>query len=196
MRKAVVLIGPNGGGKGTQIEYLREHGFTEVCMSKILEEKAQNDQVFAEMTVLTKQSGQLVPFEMTMGALDEHLHTILEGTDLAIDGVPRDRQQAQWLLNWLAYREYKVVFINIDNLTAEQCEQRMQQRVIQMRERGEMPRQDDENPEARKRRLAKYFANLGGILNYLEDAHQRVVKVDGTMEPQKIAEFIGTNLPA
>ena len=111
----VVLLGPQGSGKGTQAKILvEEFGFYYFEMGSFLRDLAKTDPVIYEYQ---NKKGKLVPDDMFFFAMKELLKgKVNEKNNLLLDGFPRSINQYEALKNWLDEFDVKlnlVIFIDI-----------------------------------------------------------------------------------
>ncbi|MDP3985353.1 MAG: nucleoside monophosphate kinase [bacterium] len=94
MNYRIVLIGPQGSGKGTQAELLSIHlGIPTITMGEILREAAKGDTEQARVLDQSLRAGELVPHEITIGFLKERLKKEDTKSGFILDGFPRAAQQ-------------------------------------------------------------------------------------------------------
>lgn len=90
----VIILGPQGSGKGTQAQKLAEqYGYTIIGMGQLLRQRAEVPDEFGQQIRTTLAQGNLVSDEALATVLREGLSKIPVGTPLIYDGVPRDRGQ-------------------------------------------------------------------------------------------------------
>lgn len=185
MHIAVALIAPQGGGKTTQILALKQNGYNPVTMSKGLDWAQANLPEFHDVAAC-RDRGELVPFGKTVRALESFLeHEQLLGKQIVFDGFPRSVDQAAWLKLWAERNEYCLRYVLLDNLDIDRCLERIDRRIKDMIDHGDVPRADDLDPIARRRRLQIYFENLPTLRKFMEST-ELLITVDGSLSPTEV----------
>ena len=102
MRKALVLFGPPGSGKGTQSKFLvASFGIPQISTGDMLRDHiARRDQI-GKSVQARMESGALVPDELVNPMVRERLSQPDCVNGCILDGYPRTRQQAEVLLEVL-----------------------------------------------------------------------------------------------
>lgn len=176
----VIFIGPQGSGKGTQIERLCEviaekdpaRRIVDIQTGRRFRALAARSETFADKKVAsTLDSGELQPDFIThilwgqamLDQLDPKAH-------LLIDGFPRTAHQARVLDNALNFFERnEVSVINLDT-PEEVVRDRMQSRA-----------RADDTPESIETRLRWYREDTLPVLDYYRKRDNTVVyDLDGT----------------
>jgi adenylate kinase len=162
----LMILGPQGVGKGTQATLLCEqlkvpHISTgDLFRNHVTAKTALGQRAYRYMSV-----GELVPDDVTNAMVDERLAAPDAATGYLLDGFPRTPDQAGWLTGTLrAGQELQAVIV------LEAPEQELIDRLL-LRGRG------DDTPEVIRRRLAIYRSTTASLLGYYADL---VVPVDGT----------------
>ncbi len=184
-----VLIGPQGGGKSTQMGFLEGDGYLAVVMSKVLGLAQQTDPNFKDIADRYMSLGMPVPNEFTMLALRNHLDKIPRGRNLVFDGFPRDVEQAKMLEGIFRTWGDSRVYIILD-MTKEAAKARIAHRVQQMLRNEQEPRKDDANPVAVDRRLTAYFEQLKKLEQFFSSVQAPVFNINAHEEPERIGERI------
>jgi adenylate kinase len=113
-RKALVLFGPPGSGKGTQSRFLMAHfGIPQISTGDMLREHIQRGDDIGKAIEARMKAGLLVPDEL----VNELVRARVSEPDCAngfiLDGYPRTRQQAEVLSALLAELERDEVVIHL-----------------------------------------------------------------------------------
>jgi adenylate kinase len=110
----LVILGPQGSGKGTQAEMLvNKYGFLRVETGEILREIAKSNSPIAEEIRKTQAEGKLVSDEILERVLTEKLSTS-SSKGFLFDGTPRNLKQyelVKYLLSLLGQKLDKVIYI-------------------------------------------------------------------------------------
>lgn len=95
----IVILGPQGSGKGTQAKMLaHEMGLFHMESGKMLREFAKTDKRIRDML----NKGILVPDEETLGLVEKHLTENNDGFEnIIFDGYPRTLNQYALLKSWI-----------------------------------------------------------------------------------------------
>jgi adenylate kinase len=104
----IIILGPQGSGKGTQARILSEKlGLYYFEMGDFLRNLAKNDSVIDE---IINQKGELLPDHMFFFAMKDLLEEkmIKEGKGMILDGFPRTIEQYKLLKNWFNEKSIKV----------------------------------------------------------------------------------------
>lgn len=99
----IVLLGPPGGGKGTQAKRLEDkHGWPQLSTGDILRLAIKEGTPLGQRVKATIDAGKLVSDEEIMGVISERLDRPDCGNGFILDGVPRTVGQAEALESLLA----------------------------------------------------------------------------------------------
>lgn len=94
----VILMGPPGGGKGTQAKMLvQEFGLIHYSTGDILREEARRGTPAGLQARAYMEAGELVPDEILGGIVRERLAALRPGQGCILDGYPRSLAQARFL---------------------------------------------------------------------------------------------------
>lgn len=99
MKRAIVLFGYPGSGKGTQGTILSAlPGFDHVAMGDILRGLTASNPLYEAVQSHVRQ-GNLVPDDLVMNLFFSHVKPLATGANdlLVIDGIPRNRRQVDIL---------------------------------------------------------------------------------------------------
>jgi adenylate kinase len=168
----LLLLGPQGSGKGTQAKRIAEaYGLAHVASGDLFRA------AIAEGTPLGKRvepllaAGVLVPDELTIDLVRERLERDDAGDGFVLDGFPRTMAQARALDRMLAEigRDLTVVLaLRVsDHVSLERLLRRAQEE-----------RRADDTPEAIARRLAIYHEETEPLIEHYR-AQDRLVPIDG-----------------
>ena len=99
----IVLLGPPGVGKGTQaVRLVDELGAEHVSTGDLLRAARREGTELGTLAQGFMDRGELVPDELILDLVRDHLAGIDEGTDVLFDGFPRTTAQATGLDSTLA----------------------------------------------------------------------------------------------
>jgi len=165
----VVLLGPPGGGKGTQAEKITaEFGIPSVSTGDLLRAEAKADTPRGREIGEVMKSGKLVSDDIVNQLVADRLLRDDAKKGMILDGYPRTIAQAQFLDKLLAERELpKPVVVNLE-VPDEEIVQRLASRG-----------RADDKPEIVRERLRVYARDTRPLLDYYGKA-VRSVKGAGT----------------
>lgn len=204
----ILLIGPQGSGKGTQADLLvKKFGFYYFEMGSFLRELAKTNPLISEYQ---NKKGKLVPDDVFFFAMKELLsEKIKEGNKLLLDGFPRSVRQYESLRNWfdeLGINIDKAIFINIpEEITLKRLSARrtckkcgkiwnlVTSPIPPTPEKcdcgGELFQREDDKPEKIMLRLQEYRKNTEPLLELFKK-EGILAEVDGNRSIDEIATDI------
>lgn len=113
----LILIGPPGGGKGTQAKRLaREAGVPHISTGDILREAVRNGTGLGRKAEPIMARGDLVPDDLMVGIIGERLEQEDARQGFILDGFPRTVEQAEKLEALLAGNgksSLKVLYLSV-----------------------------------------------------------------------------------
>ena len=194
----IILIGPQGSGKGTQAALLSKEFHSRHIASGDMFRKA-----FEDKTELGKRAkafvdrGELVPDEIAVAMVLNSIEEPDSKNGVILDGFPRTINQAQALdteLHHIGRQIDAVVYLNVthDELMSRLALRyicREQQHVYHAKFRppkvpgicdidgSELYQRADDTEEAIKRRLGIFFQETTHVLDYYKDQH-KLVEID------------------
>ena len=105
----VILLGPPGVGKGTQaIRLAEEMGAAHVSTGDLLRSARREGTELGRKAQGFMDRGELVPDDLILDLVREHLASLEEGTPVLFDGFPRTEDQANGLDDLLGELDRKV----------------------------------------------------------------------------------------
>ncbi len=192
--KTIIFIGPQGSGKGTQIELLYKviaendpsRRIVDIQTGRRFRALAAKRETFADKKIADSlDSGELQPDFITHLLWGEAMLNQLDPkSHLLIDGFPRTEHQARVLDNALNFFEReKVIVINLE--TAEEV----------VRERMESRARADDTPGSIETRLRWYREDTLPVLDFYRKRENTVVHdIDGTMDIEGVHNSICESL--
>ena len=117
----LLLIGPPGGGKGTQAKYLVDHfSIPQISSGDMLRENVSNETLLGEEAHKFMNSGKLVPDSIILNMMKNRLIENDCENGFILDGFPRTMPQAkglELLLNGMTAELDQVIIMDVpDNL--------------------------------------------------------------------------------
>jgi adenylate kinase len=170
----ILFFGPAGAGKSVQGQLLAKNkGWQWVSSGQLLRETA-NPEILAEL-----QKGNLISSDKMYDLFSEALAEPTDVHRLILDGFPRKREQAEWLVGHLKDGANAISMAIVMDVAKEELLKR-----IEARGRA------DDTPEAVDARLKIYHEEVDPILTYLEENHIPVVHINGIGAIDEIQEKI------
>ncbi len=176
----IIFIGPQGSGKGTQIErlmvFMKEHDSSrrvvDIQTGRRFRALAAKQEGYTEMHVSeTLNTGILQPLFLSVVLWgDAFQNQVDEDCHILIDGFPRTVHEARVLESALSfYKRTPVIVIHLD--TPENI----------VRERMKGRAREDDTPESIEARLTWYREETLPVVQYYRTRpHTNVIDVDGT----------------
>lgn len=207
--RRIVLLGPPGGGKGTQAKRLEEkHGWPQLSTGDILRRAIADGTPLGQRVKATIDAGKLVSDDEIMGVISERLDRPDCANGFILDGVPRTVGQAEALEALLegkgtpldAVVELRVPDERLlERLTGRffcaHCGANYHDTFHRPEVQGkcdycghtEFTRRADDNPDTVKGRLAAYHDQTEPLKPFYEGRDLLRV-VDGTQEMDAVTE--------
>lgn len=118
MTMNLIILGPQGSGKGTQAKFLSEHfNLSQIDIGLALRQVAEKDTPLGkELHRVMYEEKKLVSDEEMMGVLEEKIKEVPMEKGLIVDGAPRRRGQIELVES--VFRNHgrkvdKVIFLNV-----------------------------------------------------------------------------------
>lgn len=201
--KRLILMGPPGGGKGTQAQRLRErYAIVQLSTGEMLRSAVAAGTEIGLQAKAVMDSGKLVSDEIVIGLIDERLDQADARSGFILDGFPRNLAQAQALDILMAKKGIAldaVVELSVpDDLlvsritgrfTCDGCGAGYHDTFKRPGRDGvcdscggtEFSRRADDNEETIRKRLVAYHAQTAPLMPYYE-ARNLLYVVDGTRD--------------
>ena len=201
----VILMGPQGAGKGTQAAKLEEEtGATHIETGDLVREEIKSGSELGQKIKEYSDKGELVPDEIIIDMTKPYLD---ENDSWILDGFPRNKEQARALdeaLEEIGEKLDKVVVLEApDDVLVERLSGRRQSEAtgeIYHVEHNPPPEDEEEDPgpfvqreddteEAIRNRLETYHEQTEPLKDYY-DEQGLLVTVDATQEIQEVTEEV------
>jgi adenylate kinase len=191
----LILLGPPGAGKGTQAQRLvQRYGIIQLSTGEMLRAAVAAQTPVGLKAKDIMASGGLVPDEIVIGIISDRLDKPDMAKGFILDGFPRTVPQAQALDDLLKKKRIKLDAVVELRVNESALLQRVENRVAEMRARGEQVRVDD-TPEVLSKRLASYRSQTEPLIHYYSE-RRKLLTVDGMMTIEHVTREIGRILAA
>jgi adenylate kinase len=178
----ILLLGPQGSGKGTQGKLLAEKlGFLFWEMGEIFREISTEDTPLGKKVSVINQ-GTLLSDEVVIEVAKERLVKVAVGQGIIFDGIPRRLGQAKFLIDFLKGQNRKKPVTIFLDLPREETFKRL---AI----RAEQERRVDDTPEAIEARLRQYEEAIRPTIEYLK-TETVFIAIDGRPSVEEIEKDV------
>ena len=182
-----VFLGPQGSGKGTQIQLLKECILSKEAtapivhfeMGRQLRELAMEDSYTGRLTKEILTAGGLIPYAVSASLFAQYLiqHMRTGSEHLIIDGFPRTATQVPTLDSALVeFYKRKCIIVVCINLSDEEA-------VARLLKRG---RHDDTEESIRKRLVWSREETMPNIVWFRTNPNYHVIDIDGAQTPEAV----------
>lgn len=168
----VLLLGPQGSGKGTQAKRIQgEYGIPHIATGDMLRNAIAQETQLGRKVKPILESGELVPDDLMIDLIRERLEQPDTAEGFILDGFPRTPAQADALDAMLSEigRELSIVF------EFQLPDQIATERLLR---RAELENRTDDTPEVIARRLALYHEQTEPLVEHYR-AHGNLVGIHG-----------------
>ena len=191
----LILLRPPGAGKGTQAARLVEkYRIAHLSTGDMLRAAIAAQTPIGLKAKDIMASGALVPDEVVVGIIADRIDQPDCANGFILDGFPRTVPQAEALGALLKQKKVKLDAVIQLRVNEAILLQRVENRIAQMKERGEAIRADD-NVEALAKRLEVYRGQTEPLVHYYGD-RRMLATVDGMMSIDEVTAEIGRILEA
>ncbi len=173
----LVIIGPSGGGKGTQAKKIAEnYGLDHISMGAVFRREIEAESEIGKKANQYVSQGEWVPTDLTIELLKQELEKN-NFENFILDGFPRLPDQPEALDKMLAEHNQDLELV----IHLEVADEVIMKRRKKAWEKGESfydQKRKDETMEAIKSRLQAYHNTVEPILNYYRQKGI-LVNIDG-----------------
>jgi adenylate kinase len=156
----ILLLGPQGAGKGTQGKLIsREYGLPHIATGDILRTAIAAGTELGRKAEPLLSAGQLVPDEIMISLIRDRLAHEDTERGFVLDGFPRTAVQAEALDEMLTEIDRPLSVVFEFQLPEERCVERLTRRA---QEEGRA----DDTPEAIRTRLRLYHEQTAPLVEY------------------------------
>ncbi|OGM29566.1 hypothetical protein A2630_01075 [Candidatus Woesebacteria bacterium RIFCSPHIGHO2_01_FULL_44_10] len=189
----IVVLGPQGSGKGTQAKLLaQKYNLKVISMGDLLRAASKADEGINE---IVNKKGGLVPPETTYSVLIEYLKANEINDNFILDGFPRMVEQYELFKTWLVEKGKQIDIVIVLDISEEESIRRLSGRrtdpvggKIYNLDTSPKPgpevdvaslvQRDDDKPEAIRQRLNWYKTDVLPLIGHLREANVKVVEID------------------
>jgi adenylate kinase len=189
----VVLLGPPGAGKGTQAkELVARYEIAQLSTGDMLRAAVAAGTPIGLKAKDIMARGELVPDDIVVAIVGDRIEQPDARRGFILDGFPRTVPQAEALDRILAKKGQRLDAVVELKVDPDILLRRIENRVEQMKLRGEPLRADD-NPEVLKQRLTAYQAQTAPLVDYYR-GQGSLRTVDGMASISDVGAAIGRAL--
>jgi adenylate kinase len=165
----ILLLGPQGSGKGTQAKLISAHyGIPHIATGDMLREAIAEGTELGRRVEPILERGDLVPDDLMISLIRERLSRDDAAEGFVLDGFPRTMKQAEALDAMLREigRELTIVFEL--RLSDDEC-------VARLVRRSQLEGRTDDTPETIRRRLEIYHRETEPLVEHYRATGNLVV---------------------
>ncbi len=207
----LILLGPPGGGKGTQAKRLMDkYGLVQLSTGDMLRAAVKSGSEVGKRAKAVMDGGGLVSDEIVIAIIDERLDQPDTRTGVIFDGFPRTLVQAAALdammkrkgrkVNWaieVRVPDSSIVERITGRFTCAKCGAGYHDTFQKPKVAGvcdscggtEFSRRPDDNADTVKKRLAEYHAQTAPLIPYYEKQGNYQL-VDGTRDIEEVTKAL------
>lgn len=183
MARRMLIMGPQGVGKGTQAALLAKHyGIPTISTGDIFRYNLKNGTELGKQARAYTDKGELVPDELTNSIVEDRLGMEDVKQGWILDGYPRSSSQVEALDRMLAR-----MGTGLDAVVALDADRQVL--MDRMRKRAQEEGRADDTPEAIAKRLDIYAHETRPLLDVYRD-RGLLVEIDGVGRIEEISRRI------
>ncbi|KKT51417.1 MAG: Adenylate kinase, partial [Candidatus Collierbacteria bacterium GW2011_GWB1_44_197] len=173
----LIILGPQGSGKGTQAKLLAEKfGYVHVSSGSRLREFAKTGTPKGDLIADLLTTGELLPFDTVMEVIEPDLLGAKHG--FILDGTPRDLMQAEYLDWYLGERKLKIDKVILLDIPREVS-------LDRLAKRAKIENRSDDTPDAIHARLDIFEHDTLPVIDHYRK-QGKLIEIDGTPDVQTI----------
>ena len=203
----IIILGPQGSGKGTQAEMLaKKFGWEHIDMGKFLREAAKMDtELGKEINEIVNIKKELVSDKILKKILHIKLQALPRETGVVFDGVPRNKEQAEYFDAVLLETGRMINFVVVVNLSEKESIKRIAKRRVcekckaiyifgqgikKENEKcpqcgGKIIRRVDDTVEGVKKRLKIFQEETKPIIDFYKN-QEKLIEINGDQAIEKV----------
>ncbi len=160
-KTAIIFIGPQGSGKGTQGKLLaKAKGYFYWEMGGILRETAKQNTPLGQKVKNLVDNGILLPDDLLYEVVENQLK-LIAGQNVIFDGIPRRLAQAKFLIDYLKTQNITTIITLFVSLPREAS-------LSRLLKRAETENRADDTKEKIELRLKQYETETMPVLDFLK----------------------------
>ncbi|MCL5677376.1 MAG: adenylate kinase [Firmicutes bacterium] len=172
----IILLGPQGSGKGTQADILvKRYGIPHIATGDILRAAMKDGTPLGRQAKVYVDRGELVPDEIMIGIVRERVAQPDCESGFILDGFPRTIPQADAFGEVLRQHGISLEAVILLEVPRDVLLERMAGR-----------QRADDNPEAIRTRLEAYDRQTTPLVDYYGERNL-LASVDGLGSPEEVA---------
>ena len=174
----LILLGPPGAGKGTQAQHLvQRHGIVQLSTGDMLRAAVKAETPIGLKAKDIMANGGLVPDDVVVGIIADRIEEPDAANGFILDGFPRTVPQAEALDRLLKSKGLELDAVVELRVNEGALLRRVENRIAEMKSRGEAVRADD-TPEVLSKRLESYRAQTEPLVDYYAEK-RKLATIDG-----------------
>ena len=191
----LILLGPPGAGKGTQaLRLVAKYGLVQLSTGDMLRAAVKAATPVGRKVKDIMERGGLCPDDIVVSIVAERIEQPDARKGFILDGFPRTVPQAAALDRMLKKRGIALDAVIELRVDEDALLKRIENRIAEMKARGE-PLRSDDNPEVLRQRLAAYRQQTAPLVAYYRK--QNVLRTVNGMAPiPDVAAAIDKALPS
>jgi adenylate kinase len=213
----LILLGPPGAGKGTQAEHLAsDFSLPYIATGNLLREAVRDKTELGLKAKEYMDRGDLVPDDLIIAMILEHLESADTANGFLLDGFPRTVRQAEALEEELEQRGRSLTAAVLFDVDDDEVVRRLSGRRVcvdprqhnyhvdfnapKHEERCDVDgtrliQRDDDHPEVVQHRLQQYREKTEPLIGYYE-SRGKLRRVDASRSPNEVLDQIRATLAA
>ena len=184
---AIIFIGPQGSGKGTQAKlFAGKLGFFYLGTGAMLREIATHGDELGKKVEKIIDQGKLLDDATIFEVVGEKVKAIPQDQGIVFDGIPRRVVQAEYLMSFLKSAgrgSVATIFLSLPH----------DESVNRLVKRAQIEGRKDDTRERIEFRLDQYEKETVPVLDYLKKT-TRFFEIDGTPPPDGVTQEIARAL--
>ena len=174
----LILLGPPGAGKGTPAQHLvQRHGIVQLSTGDMLRAAVKAETPIGLKAKDIMANGGLVPDDVVVGIIADRIEEPDAANGFILDGFPRTVPQAEALDRLLKSKGLELDAVVELRVNEGALLRRVENRIAEMKSRGEAVRADD-TPEVLSKRLESYRAQTEPLVDYYAEK-RKLATIDG-----------------
>jgi adenylate kinase len=205
----VILLGPPGAGKGTQVERIAKHlGVSRVSSGDLFRDNVQRNTELGRLARSYMDRGALVPDDVTIRMVMGWINAFGQAKGFVLDGFPRTLAQAGALDQAMTGKGGldRVLYINVPQddlvsrlsgrLVCRACQTPYNSKMSPPKKEGkcdkcggQLYQRDDDKPDAVRKRLQVYAKETEPLVDYYRNKGI-LVEVDGGRSIEEVGSAL------